>query len=236
MTFKSLKRNSGVIVKKITLKDNILVAKENLKIVFPARYINRELASFENGVSVLGIWMWVDEDNNYSLSNVPGMVSLTPNNITTEIIDNKEYYICEFEKGSIISPHYRVLQVENIMYILYDEFIVKGNVPEFFNYGEVSKISDNAGKYTGSALTKYKAAFELLESIVAKDPNDPNSYYRTSEAFDKQNPEYVGLSNVFRSIPGTLSKISGSYFDNGLLTAVTTPENEQTKLEQILLS
>ena len=239
MDFNSLKRSSEALKSIVKLKDDVLSCTEDIKIVFPARYVNRELASFDNGTSVLGVWAYVDSKGNYSLSNVPGMINITPNNISIKLINDQEYYICEFEAGGIISPHFKVLQTENIMYILYDDFFVRGNIPVFFNYSDLTNISINATKYSGSKLSKYKATFELLVSIVAKDPADKNSYYRHSDVVGKKIPKYIGLSNVFRSIAGTLSKISGSYQDHGILVAVSESESEShevTRIEKILLA
>jgi hypothetical protein len=77
---------------------------------------------------------------------------------------------------------------------------------------------------------------EIITSMVAKDPNNKQIYFR--QVHDNKNikPEYVGLSDIYNSYNNTGSRLIGGYFSYGITTSLVSPEKESSTVSKILMS
>ena len=78
----------------------------------------------------------------------------------------------------------------------------------------------------------------MIVSIISRDPIDKTIYYRNSiknEQFVKDiNPEYVSLSNVLFSATSTLTRLTGSYMSEGIVSALVNESQREERLEALL--
>jgi len=124
------------------------------------------------------------------------------------------------------------------MYNIFDEFIFKGKIPWYMGYEDVGKLFDTADSHAGSAVASNYEVIELIASMVTRSKDDRTKYIRsvakTDEDFNDSKISYVPLSSIFYSVNSTVNKIAGSYFSDGVVSALVTPTTKVDKIESIL--
>lgn len=204
--------------------DGALVAKKALQIHIPFRYQAAKLAQVGKDFYTVAIFAIVHEDT-YMVSNVSSLMKLTPSSIYSEKVDTEEYYILHFDAGSIVSPRLDLEVDDAIAYNVYDEFIGKAKIPWFCSYEDVGKCVADAHYYSNITLAGSNAVIELLVASIARDKDDPLKYYReTVQSLDEQitnPPTILPFRSVIVGTTNTMGKLIGSYFDDGLVSALT---------------
>ena len=238
LTVKSseFKHNPKVITSLLTKKGNSIVTTRDMRILFPDRYVARDLAILGSTVSVISMVAILDSKNNYGVLLTPITMVVSPSNIEDMIIDGKLYKVLVFEAGDIVVPNTLMVMNEDFMYSIFDEFYVKGNIPWFISYDMLSDLFTESKKYAGSSIGNDIVAFEILTATIARSTKDKYIQHRQiiKSPADKSAVEYVGLNNVFYSYVNTGAKIIGSYYGTGVTAAAVVPEKESTKLVDLL--
>lgn len=68
----NLKRNPDVFSKYLEIKGETTFTNEELKVMFPSRFIKKELAFINNDfIRVIGIYSILDNNNNYTVIRTP---------------------------------------------------------------------------------------------------------------------------------------------------------------------
>ena len=233
----SLKRNPNTIKNYFKIVGDTTVVTENVKVLFPARYLDKKLCIISNSVKVLSIYMVVDSRNNYAIISAPIMQDLLPNNINNVSFDGVPYVELVFSKNDVYIPNNNLVMSDTFMYDIFDEFYIKGNVPSFLDYNDVRGILLETMKYANSSVGKNPLIFELLTSIISRDPKNKKTYFRSIVTTNnKVKPTYIGLNNVYYSYDNTGAKLIGGYFGEGLTTAIVDPETKTSDVSNVLRS
>lgn len=235
---RDLKRKPDIIKSAFKQIGNSLIVKEDLKILFPSRFINKHLASMGDTVNVLTIFAIVDENNNYAIINLPTKIELTPSMTNEVSINDDPYMLLEFYKNDVFTTNINLLQQDSFIYDLFDDLFIQGNVPWYLDYEDLSNILILSQKYAGSRIGNNPLGLEILTSIVARLKKDKTVFYRTLskdiKAMNKEKPSYVALQNIYYTFNSTLAKTSGSYFKDGITSSLVNKEDKKTKLEEII--
>jgi len=229
----NLKRNPDIIKKCFKKINSTIICTKDISIVFPERYINKNLANIGSVVKVVSIYAILDGEGNYAIVNKPIFIDLTPTNIKTVEIDGVNYKELIFEKYSTFTTNTNLVMLDKFMFDLFDMFFIQGKVPWYLNYEDVSKIFIESKKYANNNVGENILAFEILTSIIARDKNDKTKYFRKVEN-KKSKPVFIGLQNIWYTFDNTISKLVGAYFDKGITSALVNKEEKTTKLEEIL--
>lgn len=229
---KTLKRNPSVIKKYLKTSGNIVSTSTDLTVMFPSRYLDSNMAVIDNTTRVIGIFAIIDNKNNYSVVNVPTMIELSPFSVEEITVDNVKYKLLNFHKDTVFIPNNKsVVNADNI-YNLFNDFFAYGRVPWFLSYLDVSNIFLESSKYLGNSIGSGILAFEVLSSIIARDPKKYTTYYRLSNS--KDNPKFIGLQDLYYSYNNTGAKLIGSYLKTGITTAILDPETKSSETTNIL--
>lgn len=224
MDVQSLVRDASILDKVIHEQDGALLAMKKLQIHIPFRYVSVKLASIGKDVNTAAIFAIV-VDGKYMVSNVCSNMQLTPSSIYSERINGDEYYILEFDAGSVITPRTSLVVDDNVTYNAYNEFIGKAKLPWFLNYEDVGKCVANAHYYSNLHLSGTNAVIELLVASIARDADDVKKFYReTITTLDEQNtrpPVILPFKSIISGTTNTMGKLIGSYFDEGMTSALT---------------
>jgi len=225
-----MKRDPAYFKSIITQVDNKLITKENIKIEFPKRYINKGLAKIGDNIEVYGIFAIIKDDK-YCVSNIPAMVYTSPILINEKLINDAEYIVFEYGKDSTIVNDITVLKNNILTEALFQEFIISGKMPWFIEYQDVIIMFKNMVKYAASAIGENHISSELITSYIARSKKDIKLFHRNAP-----NDEYmfVPLDDVFYSANSTFAKLAGNYFNDAVVSAITQPEKSPTKLEKLL--
>lgn len=237
---KNLKRKPDIIKSCFKIVGNSIILNKEISVIFPTRFINRKLAYMGDTVNVLGIFAIVDENNNYAIMNIPAMIELTPSMSNEINIEDNPYMLLEFNQYDVFSNNTKLLQEDGFIYDLFDDFFIQGNIPWYLDYEDLSNILVLSQKYAGSRIGSNPLGLEILTSIAARVSSDKTIFYRTlskdMEKMKKDKPSYVALQNIYYTFSSTLAKTSGSYYKDGIVSAIVNKEKKKNKLEVILTS
>ena len=234
MSTGSFKRDPVTIKKLYKHKGDGVVATDDFYIVFPERYLSKELAVMGQSVKLLSIYAIVDSNDNYAVVSAPIFMDVVPSLVTRTIIDGVVNVVLHIDKGSLFIPNRTALRNASFMYNLMEEFLMQGKVPWFMSYDDLSDIMLNSVKYAGNNVGNDIVAMEIMASIVARDSRDKHIPYRLVKNKHKVKPAYIGLSNVYYAFDNTLSKLMGGYMKQGVTTAIVNPEETTSKVSSIL--
>jgi len=225
-----MKRDPAYFKNIIVNKDNKLITKENVKIKFPKRYIDKGLAKIGSNIEIYGIFAIVKDDR-YSVSNIPAMINTSPILINEKLINEVEYIVFEYGKDSPIVNDITVLKNNILTEALFQEFIINGKMPWFIEYEDVNVIFKNMVKYASSAIGENHISSELITSYMARSKNDIKLFHRNEP---KDDYIFAPLDDVFYSANSTLAKLAGNYFSDAIISAIKQPEKSPTQLEKLL--
>ena len=215
-----------------------LICTQHCRIQIPTRYRDAGMAEIGIDTSIYGIFALILDDGSYSVTNILAMVKIRPYKILTVNIDGVAYYEFYFQPNKPVLETIMVVKDAALIYNVLNDFIFHGKMPWFVNYDRSGELLDFADHYAGSGVANNQEAVEFIVSIIARDPKNKLTMYRTTiktrEAALKSKPVIVPLMSVFYSASNTVSKIAGNYFSDGVVSALVNPAQSVEKLESLL--
>lgn len=222
----------------VKLDDNSVVAKEGCKIYIPGRYVNKGLAGIGDTIWTVGIFTITTDSGFYCTALGPALITLVPTDIRQVKVDGNPYYEFSFEPGSTVIQSTIVGKNDRLIGPLFNEFLINGNVPYGFNLLDLIKLFKLSQKYCGFTMGTNNQIFEAIVNIVARDSKDLNKLYRyTVNSLDEiytNPPTIIGLRNAAKTSTNTVAKLVGSYFADGLVSALINPSDRVEGVEEIL--
>lgn len=220
------------------LPDGRLVATKNVKIYVPTRFAERGLASIGIETHVVGIYAIVAEDKYYGVSLVNAMQRIEPTATIKVVVQDDEYYEFSFAAGATVVSSVQLVKTDTLVYKIYDEIIAKGRVPWYLGYPELGRLFDTAKYHAGANIGQNHEVTELIVSIIARDPQNRARYYRQAVRsmtdVVKTPPAFIPLRSVTYAATNTTNKLAGSYFKEGLVSALVTPAERVERIEELL--
>ncbi len=232
---KTLKHNPEAIINCFRVKDNCTIATDDLKIIFPERFVNKELAILDESVKVVGIYAIVDSKGNYAANTTPIYQNIEIAMIDDIMCDDgKVYKELTIEKDSIVIANNDLIKSDNLIGDIYDELLIKGNVPWYLDYDTVPRVFAETRKYCNNRIGDDRMVFEILVSAIARG-DDKTEYFRHSKDIKGGNVNWLPLNNIYYSYSNTGSKLVGAYYGYGVSSAIINKETSSTSLEKSLL-
>ena len=238
MDITKLTRDSKYVLSALKeLPNGSVVCTMDCKIQVPSRFTERSLVELGADIHCIGVYAMIVDDK-YAVSTINAQLLITPSKILKININDVEYYEFYFESGSQVFATTNLVKKDSLVYHIFDELISKANVPWYIGYDDLGKIFDSAKYHAGTNIADNQELTELIVSIISRDPIDKTIYYRNSiknEQFVKDiNPEYVSLSNVLFSATSTLTRLTGSYMSEGIVSALVNESQREERLEALL--
>lgn len=230
-------RNPDIIKKQLKSMDNKTICESDLFVLFPNRFFKKNMASIKQFVNLAGYFVIMDKKYNYSIVNSPIILQLAPSEINSNInIDGVMYTELIFKKGDKLFTANEVVENKDLLYLILDEFFIKGNVPWYMNYEDLTNVISSSKKYCGSNIGTDTIVLEMLASILARDRKDKNKQYKDTlkdtKNLDKNRPSYIGLNNIYHSFDDTGSRLLGSYFNKGITASINNPETKTSNISK----
>lgn len=238
MPFSTLTRNKDVILNALyQTPSGSLLAKEDLKIVFPVRFEEANLATIENNVYVLGIFAII-VGNQYAVNNIPARIRLQPTEIEKEKYQENDYYVLSFDKGATVCENINVVQENTLGYYIYNYFIALGKVPWYMSALDMLRLFDGMDEYTKTTYGASHAVTEMIVSMIMRGNQDIQQYWRqtieSEQDLYNNLPDFIPLRNVPFGARNTTAKLMGAYFDEGLNSALLYPSDSAERVETLL--
>jgi hypothetical protein len=221
------------------LADNSVVTSKGCKIYIPKRFAEKQLATIAAETYIVGIFAIVVEDKYYGVSTTNAMMRITPSGgISTVKFDGDSYLEFAFEPGSVVIADTQLIRSDTLVYKIFDEIIAKGHIPWYVGYEDLAKLFSTAARHAGVNLSGSHAILEMFAAAIARDSQDRSRYYRhTVQSQDDQNvrpPTIIPLRSVGHGATNTTAKLLGSYFDDGLTSALVNPSQKTERIEELL--
>lgn len=215
-----------------------MVALKPLKVYIPSRFPQRDLATFEDEITFVGICAVVLDDQYYMASRICAPIRSEPTLVNTAVIDDVEYIEMHYEPGDRVIVADELVMIDNLLYRIYDEIIAKGRVPWYVSYPELGGIFQTSLKHAGVRVGKTPTVMEIIASVICRDTGDLRRYYRqtveTYEDIRYTPPTIIPLRNVSYGATNTIAKLTGSRFDEGMTSAIVNPGDRVERTEMVL--
>ena len=228
----NLKRNPDVFSKYLEIKGETTFTNEELKVMFPSRFIKKELAFINNDfIRVIGIYSILDNNNNYTVIRTPIYHEIQYSSLEYIIVDDVEYVLVTVLKDTVFLINNNLVVSDKFVYDVFDEFFSNGNIPWYLNYEDVARLFEDGVKFANVKIGNDPFIFELLTSIIARVSSDKTKKYRTNT---DGNLAFVGLNDIIYGFNNTGASLIGGYFKDGIVNSIVRKEEESTELVKIL--
>ena len=237
MQVKNLKRDPGRIKQALVFRNGQYIAKEAIRLMFPSYFADRGMADFSADYYVLGMFALLTSDDHYGVLNIPAMVKVARGSISRTTVGKVEYIVLEYEPGALVISTNRVVREDKLVYPIFNDLSFKGKIPWYMSGVNLGYILDGASKYAGTDLGKNRKAIQVIFSLLARNPKNPNQAYRhvvkSFEEVDNEPPYYTALRNVQYLASNTFSKLTGANFRPGVNNALINPTTRVEPIERI---
>ena len=162
---------------------------------------------------------------------LPAVIIMDPVETRNETVDNVQYFVCEFHKGSKFMVSNSILQDNKLCYQMYLEYLSLGNMPSYITYKNVIGLFDNMEEITSLSLPVDHVIFEMIYAHVYRDSDDITVPYRYTNM--SKPPIQVTLRDVAHGASSTHGKIFGSFSDDGRNAALINQSDTNHELEDM---
>lgn len=220
------------------MPDGSIMALKSCKIHIPVRYEEKDIATISNKVSTVAIFAIILDDKYYGIVTIPSFINLEPSYVNKIKIDDVGYYEMDFEEGSTVISSVDLIKKDVMTYYIYNEFIAGGKIPWFFSYSDIIRLFDNAQKFAGARVGANFAITDMVACTICRDSKDVTKFYRhqykTIDQEQNNPPVILPLRNVSSGASNTTAKLLGSYFSDGMTSALINPSERLEHIEELL--
>jgi hypothetical protein len=220
--------------------DGSVVALKHSKIYIPERFVEKQLAVIGAQNYIVGIFAHVVEDEFYAVFLGAAMIHVEPTSVATVKFGEDSYLELSFDPGARIIVTQEVIQDRILTYRIYDETISKGHVPWYLDYDDRIMLLFTADRLAGVRMLNNHAMLELNAAATSRDPANINRYYRHAvTSYDdvaNHPPTTIPLMSVSYGTTNTVSRIMGSYWEQGIASALVNPSTKVENIERLLRS
>ncbi len=215
-----------------------VITQQACKIQVPARFMDVGLGQIGTETYVMGYFALILDSHEYTVCNIAAIVELNPFKTLTTLIDDVLYYEFYFEPGDVVIKTTDLVRRSNLMYNIFDEFVFKGKVPWYLEYEDLGKLFDTAKSHGDSNVGESLETIEFITSIISRHTDDRTQPIRLLikdyKEITKDSVQYVGMNSVFYSVNSTMNRLTGSYFNDGIVSSMVIPTDKVSTIESIL--
>lgn len=218
-------------------KGDSLYAKKPIKMYVPVRFEERMLASIGLETFVVGIIGIVVEDKYFATWLFNAIIKIEPQSTVKVNFGDNEYYEFSFDAGAIICKDLNLIRTDTLVFRIYEELLSKGKVPWYMDYKSMGRLYSTSRKHANTRVGDNREVTELIVSINSRNPKNLHQHYReiVRKPEDlKTRPAFTALKDVDTAATNTLNKLAGSYFEQGVTSALVNPAERQERIESLL--
>jgi hypothetical protein len=219
-------------------KDGRVLVRAPCRIQVPERWMSVGLGTIGAVTTLYGFFPIIFEDDTYGVLNLCTLVDISPSRATMVTVEDESYYEFHFDQGDTLLNSTTLVKIDTLTFNIIDEFIMKGKVPWWVTVDDLCGIFDTAAKHAGSNIGSVPETIEFLVGIIARKTEErAKSLRHTAKVwkdYDVGSIEFIPLKSVLESVNNTVSKLSGAYFNDAVLSATTNPSTKSSNFEKIL--
>lgn len=233
-------RNAGKVLSLLVdVPGKPVITRSALTIQVPVRFRDIGLAQIGASTFVYGLFAMILPTGEYALCSVNAFMELGPAAVDKVTIDEEEYYNFHFQPGDVVFRTKDLVCRPALIFKAIEEFVFKGKVPWYVGYDDMGKLFDTAKRHAKTRADILPSVMEFMAAYIARNHDDRIKYIRetakTYQDFEKD-LDWVPMQSVYWSAPGTVNKLAGAYFQDGIVSALVNPSERVEKIEGILRS
>ena len=217
---------------KVNDKSEVVFTGDELKIFIPKRYEEKQFTQITSEISTLAIFRMVANEKDEIKLFLPAFIKIKPSGIDSTTIGEDRYTVATLVKNDVFMATNEVIQTEKIAYLIWNEFIYWGNMPEWMTYLDVVNMFKTLQKVTGLKFGVPPVVFEILVSHLARTKKSLDEEYRLTDMHEY--PKFIPLHSVAHAATSVSALLIGSYFDDAVNVSLIQDEGKASELENIL--
>lgn len=217
---------------KVNDKSEVVFTGDELKIFIPKRYEEKQFTQITSEISTLAIFRMVANEKDEIKLFLPAFIKIKPSGIDSMTIGEDRYTVATLVKNDVFMATNEVIQTEKIAYLIWNEFIYWGNMPEWMTYLDVVNMFKTLQKVTGLKFGVPPVVFEILVSHLARTKKSLDEEYRLTDMHEY--PKFIPLHSVAHAATSASARLIGSYFDDAVNVSLIQDEGKASELENIL--
>lgn len=213
-------------------KSVTLTAKQ-LDVYIPMSYQSYKMLKISNTITTLGIFdMSVNEGKETGMLFLPAVIEMSPTEIKEETYNGNNCLHLTFMKGDTFIRTTQVVRNEYIAYIVFTEYLEKGNIPQSLAYNDLAFIFDTIIDVTKSKIRADHSVFEILYSHLTRDKSNVSIPYRLTPM--TKDPVHIKLKDVPHASMSVTAKLIGSYLNDSINSALINEADNESDIENLL--
>lgn len=218
--------------KHLTKKGNqVIVTKGPITILIPRSYEKYKRLTVTDEVDTLAMFeITIDGETKGFFASAS--VIMKPSTVEYVTDSGQEYLKCTFTEGDIFFKSTSVVKNSNIAYIVFSEYIEKGQIPRFMKYDDLAFLFDTVKRLTGCSIPAEHATFEMIYAHLSRNRNNLKVPYRLTTM--NEPPLFLKLKDVPHAATSTTAKLIGSYLNNSIATSMVNAAEDQSDIEDLL--
>lgn len=225
-----LKRNDKKIKSMLKKKGETIECSDTLYVIFPKRFEDKDLATIDDVVEVLGVCLVMDDSYNYTVFKLPNLIRFSPISIENIDVDGKPYIKMEFMAPNFIMST-SVIDSADPVFTMLEDWPVRANFPFYVNKDEALQIITKSLETTGTKLGMFPNRYSSLLAVCSRDESGK---IESRHVENIKVTKWVGLIDASSIYNNNLSRIMGGYFNQGLAVGILEEHPEKTELEKVL--
>jgi len=208
--------------------DDAYYAKEDLNVVIPTLYFEKELAKMGSNVETLGLFAITGKNGKYGVLPRPNSITL----FSRMVVTRGEYNHVIFKKGQ------KVMMARNsisgdLVEPLFKEMIKRGKIPSFVTYEIYRIFLTNIAKKTNVKFLSHWREVDLILSVAGRLEDNPRDYYRYAP--EGQKVHFIDLEDK-KYMRANWAIFTASHFREGRKELIIRSEKylEASNLEKII--
>lgn len=238
MDYSAIKHNPDAVEKSLKYVGNKCVVVQPVQVLFPERWIAKDLASLGAEVHLIGYFVVIDTKGNYGHPMIPAVIRTAPDRVTRISINDEGYIKLEYDPGSDLITSMEVVRDDNIVYYIYSELFEKARIPFYYKYKDRDQFFLETAKYNGFTLGYDPAAIEYLVAFMHRDPDNSDRMYRhrpnAQKDIESIPPSVIGLNDVTTGSNNFITKVTKSYTTAGITSTLNNPARRAERIETML--
>jgi hypothetical protein len=217
---------------KIHTNDSVTFEGNELIILIPKRYEGLGILTMGESINTLGIFeMTIDGKIKKDLY-LAGMIQIMPDVVETTTEDDIDFYKLTLHRGNIFMQTRKILKDKMLAFPIYKEFIYLGKKPRFMTYDRMPSMFDKVSSVTEVDFKIDPIVFEVIYAHLHRSAKDIKKFYRLTDM--KEEPLLIPLSDIAHSSNSVTGKLSGSYFNQAVDSALVNKSERSSVSENIL--
>ncbi len=222
---------SAKFFKTDTEQKKVIFIGDKLEVFIPCRFENYGCLRVENGVMSLCVFDMLINGEHACGMLLPAIIRMAPSEVKRVREDANEIMHLLFHKGDMFMST-ETVQNGALGYVIFNELIKLGRLPNFLAYHQVPQIFDMIEKVTGTNFFVDHAIFEIIFAFMTRSAKDFTIPYRLTDL--KGVPTFVPLSAIAQLATTTTSRLLGPYLDQTLDVALTKPATQTNAYEELI--